>query len=191
MGADSDAGRAHLADRGRAIYAEYSLLGRQFVPGMLNIAATDGRGMEVEKAYPAASLAGLLALDQQAFMKKDAVANYAISWSLVHFLMHGNAGRGRDPFLRFFRGCPPNGAVKDSRPPSARSRPWSRPTGHTWKRPSSRPPRRPSTPTARPRAWRASGIGPAQETPRKLESCLKSYAQCVRIYAECVSHHPR
>ena len=97
---------------GRALYSQYSLVGRQWIPGALSVGGTDGRGQEVEKAYKTASLAALLGLDQKAFMQ-NAPANYAIAWSLTHFLLHGEEGKYRERFLRFVAGCPQSSSAKD------------------------------------------------------------------------------
>ncbi|MBM4039489.1 MAG: DUF1570 domain-containing protein [Planctomycetes bacterium] len=97
---------------GRAIYSQYSLVGRQWIPGALNVSGTDGRGQEVEKAYKTASLERLLGLDQKAFMQ-NAAANYAVAWSFTHFLLHGKEGKHRDRFLRFLAGCPARSSAKD------------------------------------------------------------------------------
>ena len=90
---------------GRAIYAQYALVGRQMLPGAVNIGGTDGRGQEGEKAYPTASISRLLSLDHKTFMTA-APANYAVAWSFTHFLMHGDNGKYRDRYLKFLAGCP-------------------------------------------------------------------------------------
>ncbi len=97
---------------GRAIYSQYSLVGRQWIPGALCVGGTDGRGMEVEKAYKAASLDTLIGLDLKAFMQ-NAGANYAVAWSFTHFLLHGQDGKHRERFLRFLAGCPQRSSAKD------------------------------------------------------------------------------
>ncbi len=97
---------------GRALYSQYSLVGRQWIPGALNVGGTDGRGQEVEKAYKNASLQTLLGLDQKTFMQ-NAGSNYAIAWSFTHFLLHGQDGKYRERFLRFVAGCPQRSSAKD------------------------------------------------------------------------------
>jgi hypothetical protein len=97
---------------GRALYAEYSLVGRQWIPGALSVGATDGRGMEVEKAYKTASIEKLLSLDSKTFMQNPG-PNYAVIWSFTHFLMHGQEGKHRERFMRFLAGCPLRSAAKD------------------------------------------------------------------------------
>ncbi|MBM4035859.1 MAG: hypothetical protein FJ291_29320 [Planctomycetes bacterium] len=97
---------------GRALYSEYSLVGRQWIPGALNVGATDGRGQEVEKAYKTASIEKLLSLDSKTFMQNPG-PNYAVIWSFTHFLMHGQDGKYRDRFMRFLAGCPMRSAAKD------------------------------------------------------------------------------
>ncbi len=97
---------------GRAIYAQYSLVGRQFLPGALNVPGTDGRGQDVEKAYKTVSLAGLLAMDHKTFMQA-AAADYGVAWSFTHFLLHGEDGKYRDRFMKFVSGCPKNASAAD------------------------------------------------------------------------------
>ena len=97
---------------GRAIYAQYSLVGRQFLPGAVNVPGTDGRGAEVEKAYKDASLTALISMDHRTFMQ-NAVANYAVSWSFAHFLLHGDDGKYHDRFMKFVSGCPKNSSAAD------------------------------------------------------------------------------
>ena len=97
---------------GRALYSQYSLVGRQWLPGALSVGGTDGRGMEVEKAYKTASLEPLLGLDHKAFMQ-NAVPNYAVAWSFTHFLLHGQEGKHRERFLKFVAGCPQKSSPRD------------------------------------------------------------------------------
>ncbi len=102
---------------GRAVYSQYSLVGRQWLAGAVTMGGRDARGKMLEKSYQTASLETLLGLEYVPFMKGDGKtgpeAHYGQAWSFVHFLMHGQNGKYRDRFIKFVAGCPQNSSIRD------------------------------------------------------------------------------
>jgi hypothetical protein len=94
---------------GRAYYAGYCRLGRQWISGAITMAPSDGRPDVLEQNYKTASLVKLLSMQTSDYWKNPAV-NYTLVWSFTQFLMQGQKGKYREPFLKFVAG----GSGKDS-----------------------------------------------------------------------------
>ena len=85
---------------GRAEYWGLSLSNRRILPGAAVFSARTREPDIVAQAVPAPDLAALVSMDSTAYMKAG-FRNYALSWALVHFLLHGEQGRHAEGFKRY------------------------------------------------------------------------------------------
>ena len=91
---------------GRADHFGNAVSGRQVLPGSLHLPPQDAEPNDLGKILPALSPGALMDLSREAFAAESQVEHYALSWALVHYLLHAENGRRGPAFRAFLKGMP-------------------------------------------------------------------------------------
>lgn len=98
---------------GRGQLFAHGVVGRQVIPGELNVVSGTGTLPLLEKSLPEFSLPAFLALDEKAYRGPDAALHLGQAWAFAHFLLFAEEGRHATGFRKYLSGLPAKGALKD------------------------------------------------------------------------------